>query len=45
MKHLDFEKARQETSVFNSLIRSEVLDSSNDQPIDQAIEQGIELLN
>lgn len=41
MKHLTFEKASQEITVFNALIRAEVVESENSQSVDRAIEKGV----
>ena len=42
MEHLTFEKARKEITVFNALIRAEVIKSDNQQSIDRAIGEGID---
>lgn len=44
IKHLTIEKARQEITVFNALVRVGVIESNKDEPIEVSIEKGVKKL-
>lgn len=44
MEHLTFEKARQEITVLNALVRAGVVDSDTKQSNEVAIAEGVEKL-
>lgn len=44
MKHLSFEQARQEATIYNALVVSGVIDEKTELPNDEAIKQGLSKL-